>query len=213
MYTSKEQLFYGIWKYSDVFPQNLDLVNRIEAEVNSGNCSWNRATVGLDDQMSDYRDCYDFKMSDLGKSHQLYKDIYEAQRPCVEDYSYYHGIQMNFWEWTNVIKYGPGQHFQEHSDHGWSYSAAVSLVGYPNDSFTGGSLYFPKFNINIEPKLGDLYIFPSSYIYSHVAMPVESGTKYSFVTMLDYTDDSHSKEFDKYIDKKYKKKRAYKDVK
>jgi hypothetical protein len=159
--------------------------------------------------MAEYRDCYDFKMSDLGKSHSLYQDIYNAQFPCVEDYSYHHGIQMNFWEWTNVIKYGPGQHFQEHADHGWSYSAAVSLVGYPNNDFTGGSLYFPKFNINIEPELGDLYIFPSSYIYSHVAMPVLTGTKYSFVTMLDYTDDAHSKEFDKYIDKKYKKKRDY----
>jgi hypothetical protein len=34
-------------------------------------------------------------------------------------------------------------------------------------------------------------------------MPVRSGTKYSFVTMLDYNDDTHTVEYEDYIDRKY----------
>jgi hypothetical protein len=32
-------------------------------------------------------------------------------------------------------------------------------------------------------------------MYSHRAMPVEDGTKYSLVTMLDYSDKYHKPEF------------------
>jgi hypothetical protein len=95
---------------------------------------------------------------------------------------------------------------EEHADHGWSYVSTVSLVAYPNDDYEGGELYFPKLNINIKPEKGDLYIFPSAYLFSHIAMPVRSGTKYSFVTMLDYNDDTHTEEYEDYIDRKYGKK-------
>ncbi len=118
-----------------------------------------------------------------------------------------YSIKMDFWEWTNVVKYYPNQFFQEHADDGWSYKCAVSLVGYPNDGYTGGGLYFPKFNLHITPEIGDLVIFPSSFIYSHVALPVESGVKYSFVTMLDYNDDAHTEEYDRMIDNKHKGKK------
>jgi len=208
MYSKKEELFYGIWKYSDVFTKDLNLINRIESEVSNFSVSWEKAKVGLEHEVSEYRNCSDFKLSELGKAHSLYKDIYNAQEPCVKDYCEMYSIDMAYWEWTNVIKYGPGQHFQEHADHGWSYVSTVSLVGYPNDDYTGGELYFPKFNLRITPKAGDLYIFPSAFIYSHVAMPVESGIKYCFVTMLDYNDDAHSKEFDQYINKKYQIERS-----
>ena len=102
---------------------------------------------------------------------------------------------MNYWEVMNFIKYGPGQHFQEHADHGFSYSATVSWVGYPNSGYSGGGLYFPKLDIKIEPEAGDLYIFPSTYLFSHVALPVLEGTKYSIVTMLDYNNHAHNQEF------------------
>ena len=106
----------------------------------------------------------------------------------------------------NFIKYLPGQHFKEHADHGFSYSATVSLVGYPNDDYEGGGLTFPKLNISIKPKAGDLYIFPSTYLFSHVAEPVESGIKYSIVTMLDYNDHAHNDEFYEMRERRLKKK-------
>jgi predicted 2-oxoglutarate/Fe(II)-dependent dioxygenase YbiX len=47
-------------------------------------------------------------------------------------------------------------------------------------------------NLTVKPKAGDLFVFPSNYMYVHRAMPVNSGTKYSIVTMLDYSDKFHN---------------------
>jgi predicted 2-oxoglutarate/Fe(II)-dependent dioxygenase YbiX len=101
---------------------------------------------------------------------------------------------LQYWEAFNFIKYGPGQHFKEHHDHGFSYNCTVSLVGYPNDDYEGGELYFRVQNLKIKPDAGDLFIFPSNFMYPHRAMPVISGTKYSIVTMLDYNKKFHTNE-------------------
>jgi predicted 2-oxoglutarate/Fe(II)-dependent dioxygenase YbiX len=95
----------------------------------------------------------------------------------------------------NFVKYGPGQHFQEHHDHGYSYNCVVSLVGYPNDDYEGGEINFRLQGLTIKPKAGDLFIFPSNYMYPHRAMPVKSGIKHSIVTMLDYSEKFHLPEF------------------
>jgi predicted 2-oxoglutarate/Fe(II)-dependent dioxygenase YbiX len=95
----------------------------------------------------------------------------------------------------NFVKYGPGQHFQEHADHGYSYNCVVSLVGYPNDNYEGGELEFRLQKLKVKPRAGDLFVFPSNFIYPHKSLPVISGTKYSIVTMLDYSDKYHRPEF------------------
>jgi predicted 2-oxoglutarate/Fe(II)-dependent dioxygenase YbiX len=95
----------------------------------------------------------------------------------------------------NFVKYGPGQHFQEHHDHGYSYNCVVSLVGYPNDDYEGGEINFRLQGLTIKPTAGDLFIFPSNYMYPHTAMPVKSGIKHSIVTMLDYSEKFHKPDF------------------
>lgn len=205
MIYNKQQLYPGIWRYPNSFPDDLNLIERIEEKVKSKSLSWSPATVCLEDKDLEYRDAWDLKLYDLPEYHDIYTDVYNCQKEAVLDFCLMYSIKMDFWEWTNVVKYYPGQFFNEHADDGWSYKSTVSLVGYPNKDYTGGGLLFPKFDLHIEPKAGDLIIFPSSFIYSHVALPVESGVKYSFVTMLDYNDDAHSKEYDDYIDRKHKK--------
>jgi predicted 2-oxoglutarate/Fe(II)-dependent dioxygenase YbiX len=69
------------------------------------------------------------------------------------------------------------------------------MVGYLNDDYEGGGLRFDKIDLEVKPRAGDLYIFPSSYLFSHSALPVKSGTKYSVVTMTDYNDATHTQEF------------------
>ena len=125
----------------------------------------------------------------------------DAQVEAVNDYIRDFNLgDLKYWEAFNFIKYGPGQHFQEHHDHGFSYNCTVSLVAYVNDDYEGGELYFRLQNLKIKPQAGDLYIFPSNYMYPHVAMPVNSGTKYSIVTMLDYNKKFHTPEM--YIEDK-----------
>lgn len=216
-FSKKEQLFPGVWVYRDVFKKEFNLENRLEQEIKNSNnkYQWNEATVGYNQSVKSYRDCVDFKLKkrDLPDKDQhmlifdeIWQDIYDAQLPAVNDYCRMYSIQMNYWEATNFIRYGEGQHFQEHSDHGNSYSATVSLVGYPNNNYEGGELFFNKLNLSIKPKLGDLYIFPSTYLFSHTAMPVQSGLKYSIVTMLDYNNYTHIPEFRDLVDKQLNQK-------
>jgi hypothetical protein len=206
-WSAKENLGNGIVVYRDVIKPEIDVIGRLEAnlkpEGDKTGYSWLPAYVGYQQLMPDYRDCNDFKFkkTDLepDKSETslnlqaLWQDVYDAQAPAVEDYRQeYNIMDLKYWEAFNFIKYGPGQHFQEHHDHGFSYNCTVSLVAYPNDDYEGGELYFRLQNLNIKPKAGDLYIFPSNFMYPHKAMPVTSGTKYSIVTMLDYNKKFHT---------------------
>ena len=203
-WSKKEHLFPGVWVYRNVIKKELDIQNRLENIIQNYNLNWNEATVGHKQKLPEYRDCFDFKIrknENLDKEestiilNEIWQNVYDAQLPAVKDYSKMYTIEMNYWEAMNFIKYGPGQHFQEHADHGWSYICTVSLVAYPNDDYEGGELSFGKLGISFKPKAGDLYLFPSTYLFSHRAMPVTSGIKYSIVTMLDYNEKAHTPEF------------------
>lgn len=205
-WSEKEELYPGVWVYRNVIDSNMNFVDKVKNVIDSSSnprFKWQDAFVGYMQKMPEYRDCQDFKLNfnsnpSFPEEHELnkiWKEVYDVQKIAVDDYCARYNIQMNFWEAMNFIKYGPGQHFKEHADHGFSYYCTVSLVAYPNDDYEGGGLYFPKIGLNIKPKAGDLYIFPSTFLFSHVALPVTSGTKYSLVTMLDYNDNAHNQEF------------------
>lgn len=206
-FTSVEVLGPGILVYRNAVPKELNIIERLEKALDNRdpNYTWMPAYVGYRELMPDYRDCVDFKFkkTDIAADtsqvslelQDLWQDVYDKQKPAVDDYcKRYNIMNLRYWEAFNFIKYNNGQHFQTHSDHGYSYNATVSLVAYVNDDYEGGGLYFPHFELDIKPKAGDLYIFPSTYIYSHRAMPVKNGTKYSIVTMLDYSAKFHTPE-------------------
>jgi hypothetical protein len=215
-WTEKVNLGNGIVCYKGVINKEIDVINRLENILGSvaelGQLSpegkkyhWMPAYVGYQQHIPEYRDCADFKFkkTDIEQDHsieslklqELWQDVYDAQFHAVEDYRKDHNIMdLKYWEAFNFIKYGPGQHFQEHHDHGFSYNCTVSLVAYVNDDYDGGELYFRLQDLNIKPDAGDLYIFPSNFMYPHRAMPVHSGTKYSIVTMLDYNKKFHTPE-------------------
>lgn len=211
-FLNKEEIFPGIFVYRDVIKKDLNIMERVEDFIKKNpQTSWQEAMVGYNQKFPEYRDCLDFKIkkntrSNMGPQdielNNIWQDAYNAQIDAVNDYCTMYNVKMDYWEAMNFIKYGPGQHFQEHADHGFSYVATVSLVAYPNDDYEGGELFFPKLNVNIKPKAGDLYIFPSTYLFSHRAMPVTSGLKYSIVTMLDYNDNTHNVEYQSLIQKR-----------
>jgi hypothetical protein len=208
-WTEKINLGNGITCYRGVINKEIDVVNRIESYLkpvgDTTGYSWQPAYVGYQQLMPDYRDCVDFKFKKTDiepdksetsiKLQSLWQDLYDVKLPAVEDYSRDYNINgLKYWEAFNFIKYGPGQHFQEHHDHGFSYNCTVSLVAYPNDDYEGGELFFRLQNLKVKAEAGDLYIFPSNFMYPHQAMPVTSGTKYSIVTMLDYNKKYHTPE-------------------
>lgn len=198
----------GIWVYHDVLPKELNIIDRLEEVLDSpdNNYQYQEAMVGYSMKIPEYRDCWDFKYKKHDFDHDttewgdrlraLADDTYNRQLQVVKDYTRRYNIgELRYWEATNYIKYSKGQHFQEHHDHGYSYNCVVSLVGYPNDDYEGGELYFRLQNITAKARAGDLFIFPSNFMYPHRAMPVTSGTKYSMVTMLDYSDKFHGSKF------------------
>jgi hypothetical protein len=198
----------GIWVYRDVLPKELNIIERLESVISNpeNDYQYQEALVGYKLKMPEYRDCVDFKykksdiIGDTSESgialQKLADDTVYRQLQAVKHYSRNYNIgELRYWEATNYIRYGEGQHFQEHHDHGYSYNCVVSLVSFPNDDYEGGELYFRLQNVTIKPKAGETYIFPSNFMYPHRAMPVKSGIKYSMVTMLDYSDKFHSREF------------------
>ena len=202
-WSSYEQAAPGIYVYHDVLPKEMNISERLEKEIsNNAQFSWAEATVGYRQKMPEYRDCFDFKYKTLNtqtahdEMSALYNETYYRQLQAVKHYSTIFNIsELRYWEATNFVKYGPGQHFEEHHDHGFSYNCTVSLVAYPNDNYEGGEINFRLQNLTVKPRAGDLFVFPSNYMYPHKSLPVVSGTKYALVTMLDYSDKYHKPEF------------------
>lgn len=200
--------FHGIHIYRNTLPIDLDLVNRLEKTIEENQddwFTWSEALVGDYQKMPEYRDCVDFKVRKIDIEQKpkaaasdlknIYNDIDERLQVCLADYCSRYNITMGYQEAVNFVRYKEGQHFQVHADHGFSYVCSVSTVMYLNGGYEGGGLWFPFINYTYEPQEGDIVLFPSNWLFSHAALPVKSGVKYSAVTMFDYNDRFHSPEY------------------
>jgi predicted 2-oxoglutarate/Fe(II)-dependent dioxygenase YbiX len=193
----------GINLYNNAIRSDVakDIINTLEEKLNGSSpmLKWQPAMVTeADEALDSARNCVDFKMTSnsLGPKDQTNEDLYRAHelafrsiKPCVDDYGYYWGVGINYYEAFNFVKYdGPGTHFKIHADHGPAYVTTVSVVAYLNDDYEGGEIYFPRFNLTIKPKAGDVVVFPSTYVYEHASQDMISGKKYAIVVMTDYND-------------------------
>jgi hypothetical protein len=200
----------GINIYKNCFPKDFCeySVLTLERELSGKNkYSWNSAKVTESSgPILEARNCVDFKIGHncLGPEdvynkvlYNLHKRTFDYAYPCSQDYGQYWGVGVQYFEVFNFVKYeGEGTHFNIHSDHGPAYVCTVSMVGYLNDDYEGGELYFPRFDLKIKPEAGDLFIFPSTYIYEHASLPIKSGNKYSIVVMTDYNDRGNLRYYD-----------------
>jgi len=199
---NKEIVSPGIVIYKNAIPEELDLANRYENALTKENSrfSWEDAQVGYGDLQNEHRDCQDFKYKEehLGKEDEdsfdlrlMHQQVSKILRQCLDDYCGMYGVEVSYQEAINVVKYGPNDFFNVHSDDGEPYRCTISTVGYINSDYDGGELWFNFFDVKIKPGPGDIVISPSSYIYSHASLPVVSGTKYALVTMFDRTEIAH----------------------
>ena len=193
----------GIRVYKNILPRDIDIPGRLEKSLaNSVHpyFRWHDSLVGEGTKIPEYRDCVDFKFDKKyaqATPHEfedivsVYDSTANAINECLMDYQCRYNINMTYMEAINFVRYMPNQHFNVHTDHGFSYVCTVSSVLYLNDDYEGGELWFPKLNIKWKPDYGDVVFFPSTYIYAHASLPVTSGIKYSAVTMYDYNSDTH----------------------
>jgi len=208
-WSSAEEISSGIWCYSNVIKPEMKVIESVENFLKNNNQhQWMEARVGHNVKMPDYRNCYDFKYktnvgyqfdknsNEFIELDKMYNETKYAQLQAIKHYCLMYNItELKHWEATNFVKYENNQHFEYHCDHGFSYNCTLSMVSYPNDNYEGGELEFKIQGIKIKPKAGDVYLFPSNYMYPHRSCPVTSGIKYSMVTMLDYSKYFHTSEF------------------
>jgi hypothetical protein len=179
------------------------LENTLNGQTQYRQYRWNEAQVTNSEKPIKYaRNCSDFKYKpeNLGPRNDensqlldMHNEIFQVLKSCIDEYAFYWGISVNYYEAFNFVKYeGPGQQFRIHADHGPFYASTVSAVIYLNDNYDGGELYFPRLDKLIyKPSIGDIAIFPSNYIYEHASLDMVSGTKYCVVIMTDLNDNAH----------------------
>lgn len=201
-----ENLALGLNVYRNTF--SLDDANRYINTLESnlqGNkkYKWSEATVtNSPEPIKRARDCVDFKykQENLGPRNEenselldLHEEIYQKLKYCVDDYAKYWGIHVVYYEAFNFVKYeGEGKHFNIHADHGPAYNCTVSAVVYINDDYKGGEIKFPRLDGYVHtPRVGDILLCPSNYIYEHASLPMQSGTKYCVVVMTDINELGH----------------------
>lgn len=196
----------GIVLYKNALPNSISIINRLEKTLEQSNnprFKWSLATTGDENVDTSYRNCSDFKIHPDNTKWEMFPEMQEIKHVVFEvkdaiinalyDYEirYPAANKMDFMESFNFVKYGPGEYFKPHTDHGFSYNATVSCVLYLNDDYDGGELAFNSLGFKIKPKAGDLIFFPSNYIFVHSSEPVNLGIKYSVVTMFDYNERTH----------------------
>jgi len=98
-------------------------------------------------------------------------------------------------ELPNVLRYEQATRgqpaldwFHEHAD-AWdvpSSTRQVSVVAYLNDVAIGGETEFPSLEVSQRCEKGTILMFPSNFIYHHVARPAVSGPKMVVVTWIHF---------------------------
>lgn len=96
------------------------------------------------------------------------------------DYKNTHSIDIGTLAPISISKYFTDKEMGPHCDnYGKSVTGPViSVVGYLNDDYAGGEIYFKDQDIKIKPEAGSIVVFPSNEPYFHQSLPILSGTKY-----------------------------------
>lgn len=161
----------------------------------TGECLWAKAEVGLYQFDEEHRKCFDWKPTEEwvnsikhkdSKFVETFNNIKNSVLFTAQNYARHYNIHLGYMEVMNFIKYYEGDFFNYHSDDGATYIATVSSIAYLNDDYEGGGLHFKFLDLEYKPQTGDIVVFPSTFLYTHSAMSVKNGTKYSVVTMFDY---------------------------
>ena len=103
-------------------------------------------------------------------------------------------------------KYPTGSYADPHSDsseldgtpNAWQMNKYACIL-YLNDSYEGGAIYFPQYNIDIHPGAGSLVVFEGSHEYLHGVREITNGDRFTILAFWDDENSTYDKEF---LDKK-----------
>lgn len=124
-------------------------------------------SIFVSEQAEDVYRSFDFAMGEILKP--LVKKVWK--------------IELTEHSGTQILKYGPADHYVPHQDSGPGFeSRYLSVVCYLNDNFAGGETSFPGCAYTAKPETGRAIIFPSYYL--HGSVPVIRGEKFVIVSWL-----------------------------
>lgn len=201
----RENLAFGINLYHNAISKerSFEIISQLESVLNDPNIKFNWSGALINDELREnsVRNCYDFKMHeriienniDAGADilGAIYKDINDAVNKCLTDYGFLWNLYLDYKEAFNFVKYGAGEYFKIHVDHGPFNCYTVSVVVYLNDEYEGGEIEWNRLGVKLRPPAGSIAVFPSNYIYEHESHKILDGIKYSVVIMTDYNDLNH----------------------
>lgn len=127
--------------------------------------------------------------SAIGHTKTITEAFIVAQRKYISDHvagQWYGGCTKI--SQSKFHKYAVGARMKKHCDHihslfdGNSKGVPVlTIIAGLNDSFSGGSLmFFDDFEVKLS--MGDVVVFPSTFLYPHEVTPVTSGTRFSCIS-------------------------------
>jgi hypothetical protein len=193
----KEEVAPGIVIYSNVISDMENLSKDIEDGIEAAKLEWKDAYVKSHSGVSVDKKIRDVKSISIEKVHpgamnpikeSFYNNLFEIFQKgfaLVEnDYRLMYGIQTEWHDNYQVLKYGEGQHFTNHVDDSLDYHRRISTLYYLNDNYSGGEINFPRFKLSIKPLKNQMILFPSTYVYNHSVSPVKEGTRYAVVSWL-----------------------------
>lgn len=189
----------GIIGYSNIFSNCMDYVGLYEEVHKSGIQIWfEEGTNSHGNKNPEYNpnvrstlvtfvNPIDQKsnIAKLAEASLLATKLDDARNLCLSHYmSVYGNMNIIKKEGWALLKYRPGDFFNNHTDASHEYPRQISAVFYFNDDYEGGELIFPFLNVTIKAKAGELILFPSNYLFVHKANKVESGVKYSAISFM-----------------------------
>jgi len=187
----KPLVFNGISIYRNAIQNPKDI---IEATEYSSDGMWEPATVVHYDgsqSTSDVRTneflflphINEINENETDASILISFEFHKAFKPCVADFcgKFSIDVDVNVSTAYQILRYSESEHYVAHLDDGKNTKRKVSAIGYLNDDYEGGELWFPNLNFNYYPTAGDIVIFPSGAPYTHEAKPIKYGVKYSVV--------------------------------
>ena len=197
----KRELAPGIVIYSNVMTDSKSIVDEIEYCVEQKITSWIDGEIKDSNESPSYSNKKVRDTDTMGVQYFSYIDenpsnpedsfkktlnnyFYSHFDECEKDYKATYGLETEWHDQWNILKYGVNQHFMNHVDDHITFHRRMSIVYYMNDDYEGGEINFPRFNLSIKPKAHDLLVFPSAYVYNHSVSPVTSGTRYAVVSWL-----------------------------
>jgi hypothetical protein len=196
---NKRELSPGVVVYDNIIDGYETLVSDIEEGMISANRQWQQSTVKRGDDTGVYTDSRDTLTTGIPYNDTLvdnFTNLNEAFNstlsniflsgfgPAEEDYKAEYQIPTTWHDQYGILKYGVGQKFINHIDDHKDFHRRISTVYYINDNYSGGEIFFPRFNFKYKPKANELLIFPSTYVYNHSVLPVTEGTRYAVVSWL-----------------------------